>query len=68
MFKQNGITISRKTMSDLVLKSAELLTPLYEKLTQILLTQPVLHADETVVKVVKSDKVTHYMWGGIVQD
>lgn len=62
MFKQYGIALSRKTMSDWVLKSAQLLTPLYEKLTQILLAQPVLHADETVVNVVKSDKTNHYMW------
>lgn len=62
MFKQYGIELSRKTMSDWVLKSAQLLTPLYQKLTQILLSQSVLHADETVVNVVKSDKATHYMW------
>lgn len=62
MFKQYGIELSRKTMSDWVLKSAQLLTPLYEKLTQVLLTQGVLHADETVVNVVKSDKANHYMW------
>lgn len=62
MFKQYGIALSRKTMSDWVLKSAQLLTPLYEKLTQILLAQPILHADETVVNVVKSDKTHHYMW------
>lgn len=48
-------------MSDWVLKSAQLLTPLYQKLTQILLAQSVLHADETVVNVVKSDKAAHYM-------
>lgn len=62
MFKQYGIELSRKTMSDWVLKSAQLLTPLYQKLTQILLAQGILHADETVVNVVKSDKANHYMW------
>lgn len=62
MFKQYGIALSRKTMSDWVLKSAQLLTPLYEKLTQVLLAQGVLHADETVVNVVKSNKTNHYMW------
>ncbi|WP_275076477.1 IS66 family transposase [Providencia rettgeri] len=62
MFKQYGIELSRKTMSDWVLKSAQLLTPLYEKLTQVLLAQGILHADETVVNVVKSDKTNHYMW------
>lgn len=59
MFKQYGIALSRKTMSDWVMKSAQLLTPLYEKLTQVLLAQGVLHVDETVVSVVKSDKTNH---------
>lgn len=62
MFKQYGIELSRQTMSDWVLKSAQLLTPLYDELTRILLVQPILHADETVVNVVKSSKTHNYMW------
>ena len=62
MFKQYGIELSRKTMSDWILKSAALFEPLVERLKQELLKQRVIHADETTVNVVKSDKVKSYMW------
>lgn len=62
MFKQYGIELSRKTMSDWILKSATLFEPLIERLKQTLLRQGVIHADETTVNVVKSDKVKSYMW------
>lgn len=62
MFKQYGIELSRKTMSDWVLKSATLFEPLILRLKQELLKQGVIHADETTVNVVKSDKVKSYMW------
>jgi len=62
MFKQFGIELSRKTMSDWVLKSADLFTPLLTMFKQELLQQPVIHADETTVNVVSSNKVKSYMW------
>lgn len=62
MFKQYDIELSRKTMSDWVIKSAALFTPLIERLKTELLKQPVLNADETTVNVVKLDKVNSYMW------
>ena len=62
MFKQYGIELSRKTMSDWVLTSSKLFEPLMEHLKRALLQQPVVHADETPVKVVKSDKAKSYMW------
>lgn len=62
MFKQYGIELSRKTMSDWVLKSAVLFEPLIQRLKDELLKQPVVHADETTVNVVNSDKVKSYMW------
>ena len=62
MFKQYGIALSRQTMSDWMLKSAMLFEPLLQRLKQILLNQGVIHADETTVNVVKSDKVKSYMW------
>lgn len=49
-------------MSDWVLKSATLFEPLVQRLKQELLKQPVMHADETTVNVVNSDKVKSYMW------
>ncbi|MDO6721614.1 IS66 family transposase, partial [Psychrosphaera sp. 1_MG-2023] len=55
MFKQYGIELSRKTMSDWVLKSAALFEPLIQRLKQELLKQPAVHADETTVNVVNAD-------------
>jgi len=62
MFKQYGIELSRKTLSDWMLKSGDLFAPLLTRLKQIQVQQPNLHADETPVKVIKSDKATSYMW------
>ena len=62
MFKQYGIELSRKTMSDWIIKSAKLFEPLVTRLKQELRQQPVIHADETPVQVVKSDKAKSYMW------
>lgn len=62
MFKQYGIELSRKTMSDWVLKSAALFEPLIKRLKQALLSQQVVHADETTVNVVNTDKAKSYMW------
>lgn len=62
LFKQHGIVLSRKTMSDWVLKSAHLFKPLIEHFKEELLKQPAVHGDETPVKVVKSDKAKSYMW------
>lgn len=62
MFKQYGIELSRKTMSDWMMKCAELFNPLYDRLHEVMLEQPVIAADETTLKVVKEDKAKCYMW------
>jgi len=62
LFKQYGIALSRKTMADWMMKSAELFKPLYARLQEILLRQGVIQADETTLKVIKEDKVKSYMW------
>ena len=62
MFKQYGIELSRQTMSSWIDKSATYFAPLIERLKTELLKQPTLFADETPLKVVKSDKVKSYMW------
>ena len=49
LFMQHGIELSRKTMADWVLKSAEALIPFCLLLRQILLKQPVIHADDKFV-------------------
>jgi len=62
LFKQYGIELSRKTMSDWMMKSSELFKPLYERLQETLLQQSVIQADETTLKVIKEDKIKSYMW------
>ena len=62
LFKQYGIELSRKTMSDWMIKSSELLTPLYQRLKIIQLQQNVINADETPLKVIHEDKNRCYMW------
>ncbi len=49
-------------MADWVIKSADILQVLYDKLRQTLLQQSVIQADETTLKVVNEDKATSYMW------
>lgn len=62
LFKQYGIELSRKTMADWMMKCADLFTPLYVRLQEILLQQSVIQADETTLKVINEDKVKSYMW------
>ena len=61
LFKQYGIALGRRTMADWVLRCASLFKPLYDRLNDVLLQQPVIQADETPVKVVKEDKQTSYI-------
>lgn len=62
MFKQYGIELSRRTMSDWMKKCAEALQPLYDRLHSILLEQPVIQADETTLNVIKEARSKCYMW------
>ena len=62
LFKQYGIALSRKTMSEWMMKCSELFKPLYDKLQKILLQQNVIQADETTLKVINEDKAKCYMW------
>ena len=62
LFKQYGIDLSRQTMSDWILKSAQLFAPLLEKFKQTLIAQSIIQADETAVTVIHSEKVKSYMW------
>jgi transposase len=58
----HGIELNRKTMADWMMKSAALFKPLYDLLHQHILTQTVLHADETTLKVINDARVKSYMW------
>jgi transposase len=62
LFKQHGIDLSRQTMADWMMKSAALFKPLYDLLHQHLLTQGVLHADETTLNVINDERAKSYMW------
>ena len=62
MFSDIGIELSRQTMSSWMLRSAQLLEPLYNRLKESLLAEPAIHADETPLKVIKAEKATSYMW------
>ena len=62
MFKQYGIDKSRKTLSDWMLRCADRLQILYDRLKVIQLAQPVIHADETTLNLVSDDNVKSYMW------
>lgn len=62
LFKQYGIELNRKTMASWMMRSAELLAPVIERLHQIQLQQAVINADETTLKVIREDKYLCYMW------
>ena len=45
-----------------MLRSTQLLEPLYRRLKEVLFAEPTIHADETPLKVIKAEKSTSYMW------
>lgn len=49
-------------MSDWIIRCSELLMPLVNELKAALLSQAVIHADETPLKVIKADNSSSYMW------
>lgn len=66
-WKQNGIAISRQTMSNWLVKAAELwLYPIYDEMKRQLLASDAAHADETTMQVLHEDGKTaqskSYMW------
>jgi len=66
-WKQNGILLSRQTMSNWLIKASECwLEPIYEAMKHRLCEHEVLHGDETVLQVLKEPSKTaqskSYMW------
>lgn len=66
-FLRQGITLSRQTLSNWVLKSTEdWLEPIYRELRRRLCARQVLHGDETTLQVLrepgKSAQSKSYMW------
>ena len=62
LFKQHGIELNRKTMSEWMIKTSALFKPLVNRLHQALLTQPVIQADESTLNVLNEAKTNCYMW------
>jgi transposase len=63
IFNQLGIRLCRQTMSDWLIKIANVLYPvLYEYWHKILLQQDVIKADETTLQVINEDNIKSYMW------
>ena len=66
-WKRQGILLSRQTMSNWLLRACEeWLEPVYDALRKMLLEHEVLHADETVLQVLrepgKAAQSKSYMW------
>jgi len=66
-WKQNGILLSRQTMSNWLLKASEnWLKPIYEEMKRQLCKHDVLHGDETTLQVLKEPgkaaQSKSYMW------
>lgn len=66
-WKQNGILLSRQTMSNWLIKASEdWLEPIYEEMKRRLCEHEVLHADETTLQVLKEPgkaaQSKSYMW------
>jgi len=61
-----GVTLSRQTLANWMLKGAEWLEPLYDRMHEILLTRDILHADETTLQVLKEPgraaETKSFMW------
>ena len=62
LFKQLDIDLNRKTLAAWMIRCADLFKPVVEHLKDTLLTQSVIHADETPLKVINDDKQKSYMW------
>lgn len=62
VFKQLNIDLNRKTMANWMIRSADVLEKLLQRLKTTLLTQQSIHADETPVIVIADDNQKSYMW------
>ena len=62
-WRKMGLNISRQHLNNWRLKSTEYyFKPMYDLLKTKLLTQPVLHADETYYRVLESETAKTYYW------
>jgi len=65
-FKRLGIDLDRTTLANWMIRSGQLVQPLINRLTELILEQPVIGMDETTVQVLnepgKTAQSTSYMW------
>lgn len=66
ILRRGEVDVARTTLAQWPIKCGALFTPLYEALRQVLLTQPLIHGDETTVQVLKEEgrsaQSQSYMW------
>lgn len=66
MFEQAGLNVTRTTLANAMITCAEKLSPLMAVLQGELLSQPIIHADETVMQVLREpDRAAtskSYLW------
>ncbi|MEM7504832.1 MAG: IS66 family transposase [Pseudomonadota bacterium] len=66
IFERMGVSLARASLANWMVKTGELLQPVINLMREELLTQGVIHADETTVQVLnepgKSPESTSYMW------
>jgi len=62
-FERVGIPMSRSTICDMFHRSAELLTPIYDRIIELIPLEKYVNADETRIKVQEEEKTREaYMW------
>jgi len=65
-YERVGLSLSRQTLSNWIIKSSDLLDIIYQGMKKELLSKDILHADETTVQVLKESgkeaKSKSYMW------
>jgi len=66
IFQRMGVDIARNTLSNWVIKAADVVLPIYQRLQQNIIDYDIAYADETRVQVLKEpgrDATSHsYMW------
>jgi len=65
-FKRMDVSLSRQNLSNRMIRGANILKPLANKMKEIMLLKDVLHADETTLEVLcepgRPAQTTSYMW------
>lgn len=62
-YRRLGLPISRSTLTDLFHRGAEILSPLSQRLLVLVAAQPVVQADETVIRIQAKKKCRKgYLW------